>query len=173
MKNNGLERVKETLDNRIITKLKYVSSINGRIGFRGYTQNDLVDEGDGAITISPSNIKGMNTDFSKCTYVSWYKYNESPEIKVCKGDIILVKTGSSYGKSALIQNLPQPATINPQLVVLKDIKINKKILFYFLQTDFVKRQMDLAVIGGAIPTMTQVKIGNTILIFCRRFLNKR
>ncbi len=164
MKNNGLERVKETLDNRIITKLKYVSSINGRIGFRGYTQNDLVDEGDGAITISPSNIKGMNTDFSKCTYVSWYKYNESPEIKVCKGDIILVKTGSSYGKSALIQNLPQPATINPQLVVLKDIKINKKILFYFLQTDFVKRQMDLAVIGGAIPTMTQVKIGNTILI---------
>ena len=164
MKNNGLERVKETLDNRIITKLKYVSSINGRIGFRGYTQNDLVDEGDGAITISPSNIKGMNTDFSKCTYVSWYKYNESPEIKVCKGDIILVKTGSSYGKSALIQNLPQPATINPQLVVLKDIKINKKILFYFLQTDFVKRQMDLAVIGGAIPTMTQVKIGDTILI---------
>lgn len=164
MKNNGLERVKETLDNRIITKLKYVSSINGRIGFRGYTQNDLVDEGDGAITISPSNIKGMNTDFSKCTYVSWYKYNESPEIKVCKGDIILVKTGSSYGKSALIQNLPQPATINPQLVVLKDIKINKKILFYFLQTDFVKQQMDLAVIGGAIPTMTQVKIGNTILI---------
>ena len=143
---------------------QYVSSINGRIGFRGYTQNDLVDEGDGAITISPSNIKGMNTDFSKCTYVSWYKYNESPEIKVCKGDIILVKTGSSYGKSALIQNLPQPATINPQLVVLKDIKINKKILFYFLQTDFVKRQMDLAVIGGAIPTMTQVKIGNTILI---------
>ena len=164
MKNNGLERVRETLGNRIITKLKYVSSINGRIGFRGYTQNDLVDEGDGAITISPSNIKGMNTDFSKCTYVSWYKYNESPEIKVCKGDIILVKTGSSYGKSALIQNLPQPATINPQLVVLKDIKINKKILFYFLQTDFVKRQMDLAVIGGAIPTMTQVKIGNTILI---------
>ena len=164
MKNNGLERVIETLGNRIITKLKYVSSINGRIGFRGYTQNDLVDEGDGAITISPSNIKGMNTDFSKCTYVSWYKYNESPEIKVCKGDIILVKTGSSYGKSALIQNLPQPATINPQLVVLKDIKINKKILFYFLQTDFVKRQMDLAVIGGAIPTMTQVKIGNTILI---------
>ena len=164
MKNNGLERVIETLGNRIITKLKYVSSINGRIGFRGYTQNDLVDEGGGAITISPSNIKGMNTDFSKCTYVSWYKYNESPEIKVCKGDIILVKTGSSYGKSALIQNLPQPATINPQLVVLKDIKINKKILFYFLQTDFVKRQMDLAVIGGAIPTMTQVKIGNTILI---------
>lgn len=164
MKNNGLERVIETLGKRIITKLKYVSSINGRIGFRGYTQNDLVDEGGGAITISPSNIKGMNTDFSKCTYVSWYKYNESPEIKVCKGDIILVKTGSSYGKSALIQNLPQPATINPQLVVLKDIKINKKILFYFLQTDFVKRQMDLAVIGGAIPTMTQVKIGNTILI---------
>lgn len=164
MKNGGIEWIGETLGNRIITKLKYVSSINGRIGFRGYTQNDLVDEGDGAITISPSNIKGMNTDFSKCTYVSWYKYNESPEIKVCKGDIILVKTGSSYGKSALIQNLPQPATINPQLVVLKDIKINKKILFYFLQTDFVKRQMDLAVIGGAIPTMTQVKIGNTILI---------
>lgn len=82
MKNNGLERVRETLGNRIITKLKYVSSINGRIGFRGYTQNDLVDEGDGAITISPSNIKGMNTDFSKCTYVSWLQSNFMDTSKV-------------------------------------------------------------------------------------------
>ena len=30
--------------------------ISGRIGFRGYTKEDLVEQGKGAITLSPSNI---------------------------------------------------------------------------------------------------------------------
>ena len=33
-----------------------VCEIKGRIGFRGYTRNDLVEQGEGAITLSPSNI---------------------------------------------------------------------------------------------------------------------
>ena len=37
-----------------------VCSIKGRIGFRGYTMNDLVEKGYGAITLSPSNILESN-----------------------------------------------------------------------------------------------------------------
>ena len=105
--------------------------IVGRIGFRGYTRKDIVtNKKDGAITLSPSNIVNGNMCYNNCTYISWFKYNESPEIKIQNGDILIVKTGSSYGKSAFVENLPHKATINPQFVVLKDIKINHKLLLY-------------------------------------------
>ena len=42
-----------------------VCQIFGRIGFRGYTVDDIVDEGEGAITISPSNIKDNKIDFKQ------------------------------------------------------------------------------------------------------------
>lgn len=43
----------------------------------------------GAISLSPSNIKNEEIVFDNCTYISWYKYEESPEIQVSVGDIIL------------------------------------------------------------------------------------
>ncbi len=59
-----------------------VCQIFGRIGFRGYAVDDIVQEGNGAITISPSNIQDNKIEFKKCTYISWFKYEESPEIKI-------------------------------------------------------------------------------------------
>lgn len=78
-------------------KLEEICHIAGRIGFRGYTKEDLVNKGNGAITLSPSNIIDGEMNYSKCTYISWKKYEESPEIQICNGDILLVKTGSSFG----------------------------------------------------------------------------
>lgn len=146
-------------------RLKYVVDIFGRIGFRGYTEQDLVDENEGAITLSPSNIQNMKMDYSKCSFLTWQKYYESPEIKIKNGDVLFVKTGSTYGKVGYVENLPMEATINPQLVVFKNISMNSKLLFYMLQMSFVKDQCELAVVGGTIPTMSQVKIGNIYIPF--------
>ncbi len=38
-------------------KLCNIASIVGRIGFRGYTTNDIVAKGKGAIALSPTNIE--------------------------------------------------------------------------------------------------------------------
>lgn len=151
--------MREMKDSGMI-RLKYVVDIFGRIGFRGYTEQDLVDENEGAITLSPSNIQNMKMDYSKCSFLTWQKYYESPEIKIKNGDVLFVKTGSTYGKVGYVENLPMEATINPQLVVFKNISMNSKLLFYMLQMPLVKDQCELAVVGGTIPTMSQVKIGN-------------
>ena len=37
----------------------------------------------------------MKLDFKDCAYISWFKYDESPEIQLEKNDIVVVKTGSS------------------------------------------------------------------------------
>ena len=87
-----------------------ICEIRGRIGFRGYTKQDVVAEGEGAISLSPSNILNGEISFNKCTYISWSKYEESPEIKAEINDILFCKT-ASVGKTALIKKLPKEATI--------------------------------------------------------------
>lgn len=101
-------------------KLGDICKIFGRIGFRGYTTEDLVSSpANGAISLSPSNIVDGVMDLSKCTYISWEKYEESPEIKIAPNDIVIVKTGNSYSRTAIIRNVEHPMTLNPQFVVLK------------------------------------------------------
>ncbi len=140
--------------------LKDCCHIVGRIGFRGYTKDDLVPEKQGAITLSPSNIVEDIMNYDRCTYISWAKYEESPEIQVTNGDILLVKTGSSFGKCALVNNLPQKATINPQFVVLKYIQIEKQYLTWVLQSGYARICYENFVLGTAIPTFTQAVLGD-------------
>ena len=61
-------------------KLVEICDIFGRIGFRGYTRDDYVNTiEEGAISLSPSNIINNQLDFSNCTYITWDKYNQSPD----------------------------------------------------------------------------------------------
>jgi len=140
-------------------KLKYNCSIWGRIGFRGYSNEDLVDELSGAITLSPTNIIDGKMNYDKCSYLSWKKYYESPEIMVKVGDVIFVKT-ASVGKSAYIDWMPKETTVNPQIAVFKDIKCNPIFLSWVLQTNYLQEQVENSKAGSTIFTISQEKIGN-------------
>lgn len=162
MKDSGVDWIGEIPEHWEIKKLKHVCQAFGRIGFRGYSTTDLVDEGEGCITLSPSNMRDGQMQYEKCTYLSWEKYEESPEIKIFNGDILFVKTGSTYGKSSLVDNLPLEATINPQLLVFKNFTCNNRFLAHVLQTTTIKTQVEVSVIGGTIPTISQQKILNYV-----------
>lgn len=151
-------------------RLGDVVEIKGRIGFRGYTTKDIVEQGDGAISLSPTNITDNgNLNFEKSTYISWEKYEESPEIQLKKGYIVLVKTGSSYGKSALVKELPTKTTVNPQIVVLKPKDgINEHFISALISHSMVQRQIKCAVVGGAIPTLSQDSISKFDILYPRR-----
>lgn len=131
----------------------------GRIGFRGYSRDDLVDEGEGAITLSPSNFVDGHLDYSNCSYLSWSKYYESPEIMVNSGDIVFVKT-ASIGKVALVKNLPIETTVNPQILVFKNIKCNASYLNYFMQSQGMQGWIIASANGSTISTISQVEVGN-------------
>ena len=158
VKDSGVDWIGEIPEHWEVRKLKSFCTAFGRIGFRGYTTADLVDEGDGAITISPSNIKETNMEFNSNSYLSWFKYNESPEIKIRENDILIVKTGSTYGKIGIVKNLPQKATINPQLLVLKKIQIKADYLYELLKSEIFQLQVERNVIGSTIPTISETKI---------------
>ena len=160
LKDSGVEWIGQMPESWEVKRLKEFCKAFGRIGFRGYTTSDLVSEGEGAITISPSNIKGEFMTFEKCSYLSWNKYHQSPEIQIFEDDILMVKTGSTFGKTGIVKTPPQEATVNPQLIVLKEIKINSDYFYNLLKTSMVQYQVQTEVIGSTIPTISETKILN-------------
>ena len=137
-----------------------VCDIKGRIGFRGYTREDQVEKGKGVISLSPGNIENGQMIYNGCTYISWEKYEESPEIKTFIGDILFCKTGSTVGKVAIVKELPCEATINPQLVVLKNITIESKFLSYILGTYKIQSIVKRLAGVGSVPNISQEKLSN-------------
>ena len=136
--------------------------LNGRIGFRGYTEKDIVTkEIGGVLTFSPTNIVDNKLTMEcKNTYITREKYDESPEIKIFNGDILFVKTGSTLGKSALVTGLKEDASINPQIVVMRVEKDKETFMSNVLITDGIKKQVTAVKIGGAVPTMTETELKN-------------
>ena len=98
--------------------------------------------------------------YNGCTYISWEKYEESPEIKTFNGDILFCKTGSTVGKVAMVKELPCEATINPQLVVLKNIAIESKFLNYILGTYKIQSIVKRLAGVGSVPNISQEKLCN-------------
>ena len=143
-------------------KLGETCKLNGRIGFRGYTERDIVTkEAGGVLTFSPTNIvKNKLTMECKNTYITREKYDESPEIKIANGDILFVKTGSTLGKSALVTGLKEDASINPQIVVVRVEKDSEIFMSNVLITHGIMKQVAAVKIGGAVPTMTETELKN-------------
>ena len=147
-------------------KLGEVSSLRGRIGFRGYKQTDLVEKGKGAITFSPSDIYANgNISFLNNKYISIKKYEESPEIQVNTGDILFTKT-ASIGKIGYVRKLNEKATINPQIALLTPkLDFNGYFIFLSIRNDAFMRKVLKIVGGSSVPTMSQEKLKNLTINF--------
>ena len=118
----------------------------------------------GAIALSPTNIVNNQLTYDKDnTYISISKYDESPEIMIKQGDVIFVKTGSTVGKVAYVDKLICKTTLNPQVVVLKDIKCDNYILSVIMSTRKFQNKIQRITVGGAVPTLSQVAMGNIFI----------
>ena len=159
LKDSGYDWLGQIPANWDMNKLKYLCKMYGRIGFRGYSAEDLVAEGEGAVTLSPTNIIDGKLDFTECSYLSWQKYNESPEIMVFPGDVVFVKT-ASVGKTAYVESIPIETTVNPQILVLKEIIPNSEYLTFYLQSSFMQGWVKATANGSTILTIPQTTIGN-------------
>ena len=118
----------------------------------------------GAIALSPTNIVNNQLTYDKeNTYISMSKYEESPEIMIKRGDVIFVKTGSTVGKVAYVDKMICKTTLNPQVVVLKDIKCDNYILSVIMSTRNFQNKIQRITVGGAVPTLSQVAMGNIFI----------
>lgn len=160
MKDSGVEWIGKIPSDWTISKFKYICKINGRIGFRGYTTDDLVSKGNGAFTIGGKHISKNLLDLSSPEYISWEKYYESPEIMVKKGDIVSAQRGT-LGRTAYIDKEIGPATINPSLVLINDIIEDAKFLYWFMVSNSFLSMIEFVNTATAVPMISQTQFGNT------------
>jgi len=162
MKDSGVEWIGKIPAHWEVKRLKTILKSQGRIGFKGYTTSDLVDEGEGALTLGASHMDwDGNILTDEPVFISWKKYYESPEIMVRKGDILIVQRGSTCGKVALVSRDLGPTTINPSLVLLKEIKEYPN--YIFLGIKVVLSGILNIVNNTAIPMLSQFQIDNIFI----------
>jgi len=141
----------------IQTTLEENCLVKGRIGYRGYTTQDLVGQGEGALVLGGKHIQNQMIELKDPTYLSWEKYYESPEIMVEVGDIIFSQRGS-LGDCAIINREIGPATINPSMVLFKNITCDASFFYYILIGERIQIEVKKNMAMGAIPMLSQKQI---------------
>lgn len=130
--------------------------IKGRIGWKGLKKSEYLKNSDYRI-INGSNIFDNKIDWSNCGYISEERYNESPEIMLQKGDILITKDGT-IGKVVMVSELKKPTTVASGLFVLRNTAPSKwdtKYIFNFLQSNKFKKFVFSRTEGSVIPHLYQ------------------
>lgn len=168
-KDSGIEWIGKIPQNWNIYKIKNLAEISGRIGFKGYTIDDLVDSDTigAAIVLGGTNImKEGYISYNKLTYISEYKYLESPEIMLYGGEILITKVGAGTGDNAIYNYYTERVTINPNVMLCKPNNniINSNYLNYYLLSPLTKAEILIeANKSGAQPAINQQYIKNLFI----------
>jgi len=101
--------------------------------------------------------KNNKLDLSDPTYLSREKYEESPEIMVKEGDVLIVQRGT-LGKVLILDKEIGEATINPSMVILKELKISNFFLYYFLCSHYGQKLIDVDNSATGVPMISQKQI---------------
>lgn len=127
--------------------------VKGRFGWRGYKTTDLRDSG--PIVIGGENVKSNPYfDLSNIKYLSREKFDESPEIRLKKGDVLLVQRGN-LGDTAYFDGSIAEATINPSIIILSEFKGDSKFLYYYLTSSTGHDNVMSLSSGSSVPAIYQ------------------
>lgn len=170
MKDSGIEWIGEIPEEWERRKLKVLGRVKGRIGFKGYTTNDIVDEemSGRAIVLGGTNIMREGyISYEKLTYLSEEKYLESPEIMLYGGEILITKVGAGTGENAIYKNIGERVTINPNVMIyIPNDKENSFFINYCLLSDSIKKDIYLeSNKSGAQPAINQDYVKNINIIY--------
>lgn len=132
--------------------------IAGRIGWKGLKAEEYREEG--PLLLSAHNLSSSKyVDFTSANHLSKERYFESPEIMLKNNDILLVKDGSGIGKIGIVNDLPQEATVNSSLLVIRSPEIIvTDFLYYQLSGPEMQNIVRQRITGSATPHLFQKDI---------------
>lgn len=143
--------------------LKDICYIKGRIGWQGLRKDEFISEG-------PYLITGINFDrgkiiWNECYHITNERYEQAPEIQLKVGDVLMTKDGT-IGKLLYVDNLPDKASLNSHLFVMRPINDSfiSKYFYYHLQSKKFKKYIDNNKTGSTMPAITQAAMEKYKLI---------
>lgn len=133
----------------------YKNWIRSRLGWKGLKAEEYVE--DGYPFLSAFNINNNYLCWEQLNYITQERYDESPEIKLRVGDILLVKDGAGIGKCARIDSLPLgESTVNGSLAVITPNEdLDYRYEYYYLQCNVFQNIIARLKNGMGVPHLTQ------------------
>lgn len=154
MKDSGVEWVSYIPVDWNTIKLKYCTYIRARLGWRALKADEYVESG--FPFLSAFNIVNNALHFTNLNYINQFRYDESPEIQLKVGDVLLVKDGAGIGKCAIVENMPIPSTVNGSIAVISSTSfITPKYLYYYFLSEMFQQHIDLLKDGMGVPHLFQ------------------
>jgi len=138
------------------SRIGWVSEVSARIGWKALTAAEYVPEG--YIFLSTPNIKSGDIDFDNVNFIPEWRYLESPELMLERGDVLLVKDGNTLGITNIVRDLPAPATVNGSIAILRPKSIEPRFLRYVLASDMSQGLIDSLRAGMGVPHLFQADI---------------
>lgn len=155
MKERGIDGAGVTPSHWKTTRLCYECYIRARLGWRGLKADEYVDEG--YAFISAFNIQNGKLVWTPLNYITKERFDESPEIKLHSGDVLIVKDGAGVGKCARVDDLPMGGTApNSSIAVITPSKnLDYRYVCYYLQSTVFNNFVLLLYNGMGVPHLTQ------------------
>lgn len=160
LKDSGIEWIDFIPSEWSHSRLGYESYIRARLGWKGLKADEYVDEG--YAFISAFNIQNGRLVWEPLNYITKERYDESPEIKLQVGDVIIVKDGAGVGKCTRVDELPLGGTApNSSIGVITPYKsLDYRYLTYYLQSEIFNNFVLKLSNGMGVPHLTQEVMRN-------------
>lgn len=155
MKDSGIDGARITPSHWKTTRLCYECYIRARLGWRGLKADEYVEEG--YAFISAFNIQNGKLVWTPLNYITKERFDESPEIKLHTGDVLIVKDGAGVGKCARVDELPMGGTApNSSIAVITPSENQDyRYVCYYLQSSVFNNFVLLLYNGMGVPHLTQ------------------
>ena len=153
-KDSGVEWLDAIPDNWEISRLGFEAWVRARLGWKGLKAEEYVD--DGYAFLSTPDIKGTEIDFSDVNFITEERYEESPEIKLAVGDVLLAKDGSTLGTVNVVRKLPRAATVNSSIAVITPFqRLTPLYLHYLFKGSYLENTIQVLKGGMGVPHLFQ------------------
>lgn len=157
MKDSGVEWLGKVPAHWGWSSLGFECSVKARLGWKGLKAEEYIDEG--YIFLATPNIKGAHIDFENVNYITKERYDESPEIKLMVGDVLVTKDGSTTGTTNVVDALPGPSTVNSSIAVLRSYgRLESKFLYYFFVSEYIQNVIKMMQGGMGVPHLFQADL---------------
>ena len=96
--------------------------------------------------------------------LSQFRYDESPEIQLKDGDVLVAKDGD-IGRIGFVKKLPEPTTVNSHVVTVRinNNSLNPEFLYWFFKSHPFQSYCKAFTSGTTVPLFTQKDLRNFVV----------
>lgn len=158
-KDSGIEWIGKIPSHWGVYRIRYNYYLKGRIGWQGLKADEFIDEGPYLIT-GTDFIKGK-VNWDTCYHISKERYDEAPEIHVKEGDLLITKDGT-VGKTAYIDRIQGPSSLNSHLLIIRPFngRCNNLFLQYVINSKVFDSFMWIFQTGSIMASISQEKFSD-------------